>query len=215
MANPNVTRGLIPRKYFDGKTWNGAANVYFVGSGDTNNLFIGDPIALASAGGTTNTTSSSPDGTPVATIATAAGTNKIVGSMVGIVSAGTPIIPVTRDLNIFRVSAVATYILVADDPELLFEVVDDASTQTTFGTHWAGKNASLVSGSGSTITGYSGWQLAGSTVASGSNLQLKIMRALDVADNTIAGAAVGATNGNQRWLVKINIHQYADSTNGV
>lgn len=207
MANANAPRGLVPYGTFAGGYWTGAANMYYVGSGDSNNIFVGDPVALASG-------STSVDGTPVATIATAAGTNKLLGAMVGIVSGGSPIIAVTRDLPIYRQASVATYILVSDDPGLLYWIQDDGSAQGTYAPiTWAGKNASLVAGSGSTVTGYSGWELAASTVAAGSNLQLKIMRFLNQPDNAF-GTTIN-TNMNAKWLVKINIHQYADSTNGV
>jgi len=39
------------------------------------------------------------------------------------------------------------------------------------------------------------------------------MRPLDQPDNIIS--SVANANMNAKWLVKINIHQYADSTNGV
>jgi hypothetical protein len=39
------------------------------------------------------------------------------------------------------------------------------------------------------------------------------MRFLNQPDNAFSSAA--NTNNNAKWLVKINIHQYADSTNGV
>lgn len=206
MANANVARGLIPYRKMDGSVWNGSANMYFVGSGDSNNLFLGDPIVLASG-------STSLDGIPVVTLATAASTNKVLGAMVGIVTGGDPIIAVTRDLPIYRQASIPTYILVTDDPFLLYAIQDDASSQATAPIAWANKNASLVSGTGSTVTGYSGWQLNASTVASGSNLQLKILRPLIQADNTVGLTA----NANMRgkWLVKLNIHSLADSVNGV
>lgn len=206
-TNANIARGLIPYRMMDGSLWNGAANMYSLPSTLNQALFIGDPIVFAAGAG------NDANGIPTVTIATAAGTNKILGSFVGIVNGGNPQITVTRDLSISHLASTAQYILVADDPRLLFMIQDDASAQATASNQWANKNASLVAGSGSTITGYSGWQLASSTVAAASNLQLKIIRPLDQADNAVS--TVANTNQNAKWLVKINIHSLADSTNGV
>lgn len=212
MPNVNVARGLMPYRHYDGSVWNGSANMYGVPANYATALFLGDPVAAVSGANNDG------NGVPIVQLATAAGTNKILGTMVGIVSGGAGaggnyLTPVTRDLPIYHPASTLQYILVADDPTLLFWIQDDASAQATAPNQWAGKNASLVSGAGSTITGYSGWQLAASTVAAGSNLQLKIMRPLDQPDNIIS--TVANTNMNAKWLVKLNIHQYADSTNGV
>lgn len=206
-TNANIARGLIPYRMMDGSLWNGAANMYSLPASLNQALFVGDPIVFASGAG------NDANGIPTVTIATAAGTNKILGSFVGIVNGGNPQITVTRDLAISHLASTAQYILVADDPRLLFMIQDDASAQATASSQWANKNASLVAGAGSTITGYSGWQMASSTVASGSNLQVKIIRPLDQADNAVS--TVANTNQNAKWLVKLNIHSLADSTNGV
>ena len=88
---------------------------------------------------------------------------------------------------------------------------DDASSNTTFAPQvWAGKNANFVSGSGNTTTGYSGYQLAASGVATTSTLDLKIIRPLNSADNLI-GVTVN-TNMNAKWLVKLNNYEYANQT---
>jgi len=96
----------------------------------------------------------------------------------------------------------------------LFWIQDDASTQSSFApTVWSGKNANFVSGSGSTTTGFSGYQLQASSVATTNTLDLKIMRALNQSDNAIGGTT--NTNMNAKWLVKINNHQYANQEAGV
>jgi hypothetical protein len=92
-------------------------------------------------------------------------------------------------------------------------IQDDASTQATAPNLWAGKNANLVAGGGgSTVTGYSSYQLAASTVATTNTLDLKIVRPLVQPDNTIGTAA--NTNMNAKWLVKLNKSLWANQTAG-
>ena len=204
MANANVARGLIPYRYTWGGMYNGAANPYYVPSSYGTALFIGDPVDIKSGSNDTN-------GLPSVILATVG--SPVLGVVVGIVDAGQPPIAVTRDLSPWHLASTNQYILVADDPNLLFMVQDDASSQATAPNLWAGKNANLVSGSGSTTTGYSGWQLAASTVATTNTLDLKIVMPLQQADNTIGSAA--NTNMNAKWLVKLNNSRWANQLAGV
>lgn len=207
MANVNVARGLIPYRHWDGSVWNGSANIYFIPSSYATALFIGDPLDVISGSNDAN-------GVPAVQAGTAG--SPLVGVFVGIVSGGTAssyTTAVTRDLPIYHPASTAQYILVADDPTLLFWIQDDASSQARAPNQWAGRNASLVSGSGSTTTGYSGWQLQASSVATTNTLDLKIMRPLDQPDNTIS--SVANTNMNAKWLVKLNNLRTANQVAGV
>jgi len=208
MANANTPRGLVPYAHYDGSLWNGSANIYYVAAGYGTALYVGDPVVTHSA---------SNDANGIPAIQLGASGSPIVGSVVGIVDGGpfaAPTITVTRDLPVYHPASTAQYLLVADDPTLLFWVQDDASTQNTYAPQlWAGKNANLVSGSGSTYSGFSGWQLQASSVATTSTLDLKIMRPLNSADNAIGTAA--NTNMNAKWLVKLNNYQYAWQESGV
>lgn len=197
MANANAPRGLIPYRRYDGSLWNGSANIYYVPSDYATALYIGQPLIATGA--------SDANGIPVVQTATAGATNYMIGSMVGIVNGGDPVVAVTRDLPIYHPASTGQYILVADDPNLLFWVQEDSVggsiAMATAGT----KNADLIAGSGSTATGYSGWQLDSSTIGTGATLQVRIMRGLQEADNVMASA-------NAKWLVKINLHSILNTT---
>jgi len=205
MANANVPRGLMPYRHFDGSMWNGSANVYYVPASYATALYIGDPVDIIS---------SSNDANGVPAVKQATSGSPVVGIMVGIVDAGEPIITVTRDLPIYRPASVAQYILVADDPLLQFMVQDDASAQGTYTPNlWSQKNANYSLGTGSTITGYSGAQLVASSVATTNTLDLKILRPLQQADNTISNVLNGSPNA--KWLVKLNNYRFTNQTAGV
>jgi len=199
MSNANAARGLIPYRRYDGSPWNGSANIYYVPSTYGTALYIGDPLVATGA--------SDANGVPVVQIATAGSSAFTIGPMVGIVTGGDPAIPVTRDQSIYHPASTSQYILVADDPNLLFWIQED-SVGGSIATATAGtKNADLVSGTGSTVTGYSGWMLDSSTIQTTSTLQLRIMRALVQADNVI-----GTSDSYAKWLVKINSHSVLRTT---
>ncbi len=193
MANANVARGLVPYRRTTGEPYNGAANIYYVPAAVASNIFIGDPVTWL-------TNAADANGIPSVTLATAGTSNNILGSMVGIVSGGEPIVPVTRDLTIYHPASTAAYILVSDDPDLLYSVQENGSMVQGA----PGRNANLVSGAGSTITGISGWMLNSSTLAITNTLQMKIIRMLEQADN-----AVGT---NAKWLCRINLNALTSTT---
>ncbi len=207
MANANVARGLIPYRHYDGSVWNGSLNMYFVPSGYATALYIGDPVDIVSGSNDAN-------GIPAVLLGTVG--SPIIGAVAGIVNGGpfqAAPITVTRDLPIYHPASTAQYILVSDDPTLLYWVQDDASTQARAPNLWAGRNANLVSGTGSTTTGYSGWQLAASTVATTNTLDVKIIRPLIEIDNVVSSTA--NTGMNAKWLVKLNNYRYANQIAGI
>ncbi len=67
------------------------------------------------------------------------------------------------------------------------------------------KNIDLIAGSGSTVTGYSGWMADSNTIQTTNTLQLRIMQALVEEDNT-PGTSYA------KWLVKINLHSLNNLT---
>lgn len=195
MANASFPTGLWPVKDTSGRVWTGAANLYFVASSLATGVFIGDPLIP--------TGTSDANGVPGVTLATAGSSNFTIGPMVGISNGGDPIVPITRDMPIYRPASVGQYILVADDPNLMFKVQED-SVGGAASVNASMNNANLVAGAGSTVTGYSGWQMQSSSVATTNTLQLRVLQLLREADNAPGVAA--------KWLVKINLHSLTNLT---
>ena len=206
MPNANVARGLIPYATIWGQKYNGSFNTYFVPASYGTALYVGDPVDIISSSNDAN-------GIPAVKLATVG--SPYLGVVVGIINGGDMgnMNTVTRDLPVYHPASTAQYLAIADDPNLLFAVQDDASSQATAPNLWAGKNANLVAGSGSTVTGYSGWQMAASTVATTNTLDVKIIRPLQQADNAIGTAA--NTNMNAKWLVKLNNSRFANLIAGI
>lgn len=197
MANPNAPRGLIPVRHLNGNPYNGAYNIYSVPASYGTALYVGLPLIATGA--------SDANGVPVVQIATAGATNYTIGPMIGIVDGGEPIVGVTRDMPLYHPASTNQYILVADDPDLVFEIQEDSVggsiAMATAGT----KNADMIAGAGSTVTGYSGWMLDSSTIGTGSTLQLRILRGVERPDNTMAASYA-------KWLVRINLHSLRNAT---
>lgn len=201
MANRNAPFGLSPFGYLNGSQWNGQARMYCIPSTDSTNAYaIGDPVVLAGSADT--------KGIPTVTLATAGYGNAITGVIVGaggIVYGGpganptnlnTTVVPATKAQNY--------YVLVADDPNILFVAQEDSVGNNLAATD-VGSNIDLVAGANS---GYlSGWMIDSSTANTGSTRQVQLMQFLQTPDNAIG------TYG--RWVVRINNHSYRSGTTGV
>lgn len=201
MANRNAPFGLSPLGYLNGSPWNGQAQMYCIPSSDSTNAYaIGDPVVLAG--------SADANGIPTITLATAGYGNAITGVIVGaggLVYGGpganptnlnTTVVPVTKAQNY--------YVLVADDPNILFLAQEDSVGNNLAATD-VGSNIDLVSGSNSGFL--SGWMIDSSTANTGATRQLQLVRLHQVKDNAIGQYA--------RWVVRINNHSYSAGLAGV
>lgn len=183
MANSNAATGLTPRRYRNGSPWMGACRTYYVPATDATAIGIGDPVIIAGDGDAS--------GYPTATLATAA-SGRITGVCVGLRPGGNSTLIPPR----LRAASVAEYILVADDPDLLFEIQEDSVGGALAATN-IGQNCSLIAAAASTTTGQSGWMLDSSTAATTNTLQVRIVELQHRADNVIGT--------NAKWLVAINL----------
>lgn len=180
MANSNAPQGLTPRRYRNGAPWNGVLRTYFRPATDANALFAGDPVLLAGTG----------DSAGVPGVIRAGVTGQITGVVVGFrpVTGANMLIPPR-----FLAASTAGYVLVADDPALLFEIQESGTGAPAD----IGLNANLVAGAGNQNTGISGYQLDSTTKAVTNTLQLRIVAVEQRADN-VPGV-------NNKLLVAINL----------
>lgn len=197
MANANIARGLVAVRYRSGAPYNGAGNIYYVPSTYATSLFIGDPVI-------TVTDASDANGIPTVQRATAAGGAYVSGVIGGIIAGGDPPIPTLAQNPQYHVASTAGYVFVVDDPEILYEIQEDSvGGVMTIGA--AGRNADLIAGNGSTVTGWSGWMLDSSTQQTTNTLQLRIEQPVARVDND-------PTLDYAKWLVSINLHSRRNLT---
>ncbi|MBB2177291.1 hypothetical protein [Gluconacetobacter johannae] len=195
--NSNIASGLRPLSYMSGAPYSGGVQVYYVPAGNPTPLFIGDPLVALDGVADAN-------GVPGVGIATAGGSGVITGVMQGVANnAGELVLPVVQNQAPYLPAGQAAYVYVADDPNLVFAVQED-SVGGALAAGAVSKNADLVAGAGSTVNGFSGWQLQSASVGTTATLQVRILRAYQSIDN-----AVGA---NAKWLVRINLHSITSPT---
>lgn len=204
MANVNTPSGLSPVSYANGNTWNNQARMYCIFSTDTNAYAIGDPVASDATNG------ADANGVAAVTLATAGTGNALRGVIVGMGGTvfggpgGDPANPFASTV-IPATKTQKYYVMVCDDPDVLFEI-QEVNSGTAIIMTGVGLNQNLLSGTNNGFV--SGWTLNNSSIpAAGSTIQMKIMQLVQRRDN-VPGLA-------QRWLVKINNHELAAGTTGV
>ena len=194
MANANRPSGLAPVGYLNGAPWTGGGRVYCIpDSDDTNAFAIGDPVMLAG--------SADDNGIPTITLATAGTGNLVLGAIVsgaGALSYGSAYgVPQDSPIVIPAVKSRNYYVLVADDPNTIFEIQEDSVGGAIAVTNIA-LNHNLASG---TNNGYvSGWMLDSSGAATTATLQMKILQLAPRQDNAVGTYA--------KWWTIINNHAY-------
>lgn len=195
MSNALSAFGLAPVQHISGAPWNGQTRKCWIESGHSGALYIGDPVVLTGSADPTTAAY------PTIGIATTGASNPIFGVIV----AFDPL-PTNLEKNYWATTDTpgrACY--VCCDPTVLYEIQGNADAAIAYTD--VGGCANIVSGTPSTVTGLSGWVLDQSSITTTSNLQVRIMGAVDRADNDISSVYA-------RWLVLININQlFTPATN--
>lgn len=203
MANANRPMGLWPVKHLTGAPFNGQGNLYQIAAADTNAYAIGDPVVSSGSG----------DANGVPGITLAAATGNIRGVILGLgKSTGNAIAfeaglfnPDNLNQTIRPSGAQASdwYALVADSPDLIFEV-QEVGTGTALAAVDIGLNTNLLVGANNGFQ--SGWLLDNATKGTTSTLQVRILGLNRSQDNAFGAYA--------KWLVKINSHELSAGTAG-
>lgn len=190
MANANATIGLRPISD-NGTPWSGQGRLVYFPTSQAGNIFLGDPIVPL--GG------SDAFGVPAVGIATAGATNVVLGGFIGISNGPSGSgFTVTRDLPVYRQASIANYGFICDDPNQLYAIQEDSVGGAIAAGTGGFANGNLVAGAGSTVTGFSGWQLQSSSVtAPAATAQLKLLGLLRGPDNALGNFA--------DWVVRLNL----------
>ena len=172
MSSVSRINGFRPVKTNTGP-FTGQGNVYFVPASDSSVIMVGDAVKLLGD-------ARAATGVPTVTRITA-GTDIPVGIVIGILFSGmgdAQNIPPVNDLNtpIYRRTLTDRYLLVADDPNLVYEVqYEGTSVAAATITANVGLNGNFLTTAGSTVSGSSGMQLATAGLAATATLPLKIV----------------------------------------
>lgn len=192
MANTDNAFGFKPVQHRNGAPYNGAFRLYSTVTTDATAIYIGDPVILSG-------TSSTINGKIYSDVDQAATGDVITGVVIGVQ-------PVTQDSTRYRAASTARLLMVADDPDLLFEI-QEVSGGTALTANDAGLNANFVVAAGSTVTGLSGVELNNATEQTTNTLDVHIVGPVQRDDNAIGEHC--------KWLVTINRHQFANQVAGI
>jgi hypothetical protein len=104
--------GLKPVRHKNGSPYNGECNMYFIPSTDASAIGIGEAMKRVAAMDTPG---------EVSVVAQAAAGDALIGAVVGIVPNAS-----IADDKVYRPASVGCYVMIADDPDLIFQVQEDA-----------------------------------------------------------------------------------------
>lgn len=173
MANVTNGGGFKPVRHLNGMPWNGKARMYY--TSDANALFMGDAVKST---GTADATGKYAD----VTQATAGAA--VRGVVVGF--SDQPYISAdTTNLNRkYKLATDDLYVLVVDDPDVIFEVEEDNASNDLAITE-VGLSTNIVVGSGSTASGKSAMKLDSSDTATDTAGNCKLLNVSNKEDNAL------------------------------
>lgn len=204
MANLIAPRGFVPSRYLDGSAWNGAANMYVVLQAEPNQINPGDTVKSAANGDA--------NGIPAVTKITN-GTDTARGVVIGCLVANPnnpSLVGTNLDLTIQNIPATKAknyYVLVVDDPSVLYQLQDDGITTANLVATSCNKNASYTVTNPTAPQQNSATVLLSSSIATTAGLPLKIMGLAQIPNNSFGA--------NATWLVKLNQAELQGNTAGV
>lgn len=203
MANQSRINGFKPVKHLTGAPYNGQSTLYEVSSSDSNPVFVGDLVKLS--------TNASTSGVPCVQSVVAASSQitagPILGAVVGVLNAKMDPLDglmtggsIALDTPQYRVASTKQFVLVADDPGLIYEAEADAAvTLANIGFN-VGVGASAHTNP--LITGASPMYVYSTTTPDATSTRpLQIVGQVKRADNETAAAF-------NKVLVRINVHTY-------
>jgi len=194
MSTVSRINGFRPVKTGSGP-YTGQANLYFVPASDSTVIMIGDAVKLLGD-------ARAATGVPTVT-RLSAGTDIPLGVVVGILFTGVgdaANVPPVTDLNTptYRRASTDRYLLVADDPALIYEVqLAGAGPVAATVTASVGLNGVFTVTAGNTASGSSGMQLDSASQATTATLPLKIVGIPNRPDNIPGDAFIS-------YYVKLN-----------
>ena len=171
MANTDGPFGLRPGRLLDGSPYNGATNPYKATAAYNTTIYRGDPVKMQTTG----------------YVALAAAGDTILGVAMGFRyrdASGSMQFPKYWPASTATFQSEDWEILVADDPDIIFEAQNDSDSVTP-SQALVGANADFISThTGSTVTGFSKVEIDTSTATS-ATANLRLLRFVHRVDNEV------------------------------
>lgn len=205
MANFIQPRGFVPARYMNGAAWSGGANMYYIPAADTNQYNPGDVVLTAAVGADAN-------GIPAVTKNTT-GTGVVRGVVIGCLTANPnnpSLVGTNLDLTVQNIPATKTkayYVLVVDDPKVIFQIQDDGITTANLVPASVGLNASFTVTNPTAPAQNSATVLLSSSFAVTAGLTVKLFGLSQIPNNSFGA--------NATWDVIFNQHEFQGNTAGI
>lgn len=206
MANINAPSGFIPVSR-DGAPWSGTAKLFDVDAAYASNIGIGSLVVQVADGNIE--------------LATAGATNKILGSVVGVIpytlgDFGISGSHSNLDLQkIYSPASIAGKILVAVADENTYFVGQEDADTSYLGVADRGMRVNFIGTSVSTTTGRSSSELDSSSKGANATYQFQLVDKVNAPDNAYSTGVSGTAVSNTDWIVKVNLPQHSASTAGI
>lgn len=198
MANANRPSGFSPVKYLNGAAYNGQGRCYSIAASYGTALYVGDPVI----------SSGTADANGIPGIAIGGTTGALRGVILALGrTPGALVNPANLEL-IYRPASdpAVWYALVADDPNIIFEVQEE-SNGTQLAAVDVGLNTISKSGTGNGFL--SGWMIPSATGATPGTTATLQLRLLGLSQYPAGTNAFGAY---AKWQVQINVHELGHGT---
>lgn len=205
MANFKQPRGFVPSRYLNGAAWSGGANMYHIPAADTNQYNPGDVVLSAATGADANGIAD--------VIKNTSGTGVIRGVVIGclVASPNLPsLVGTNLNLTVQNIPATKTqdyYVLVVDDPKVVFQIQDDGITTGNLVAASVGLNSSFTVTNPTAPSQNSATVLLSSSFLGTAALTVKLLGLTQIPNN-----AFGA---NATWDVIFNQHEFQGNTTGI
>ena len=208
MANISKIAGFKPVKHKNGSAYNGQASLYAVSSSNGTAVFVGDVVKLATGANGQGVqfvvpATAGTAGTGAAAVGVVVGIiNPKLDPVTGLMTTGT----ISLDTPQYLAASTAGYVLVADAPDIVFEVeATSGASAYSFAVADVGKNANIYAGAGSTTTGTSQHSLDCGDKGTAATLPFKILGVMPKIGNE-------PTGNYTKVLVELNNHQLGGGT---
>lgn len=195
MANRDAAFGLRPVRHLNGSPWNGQTRKYLIEDDYNTALFIGDPVVMEGALGADDARGIY----PTIIIATAATTNPCHGVIVSFDFVGATGL---AENTVYNPAYTSRYANVCVDPDVIFIMQDNAGATLTVDA--IGANADYASGTGSTSTGLSAWELDAGSISQTAADNLLIVGVWPEEGNALGNWCI--------WEVLISCHGFTDQS---
>lgn len=192
----SVLPGFRPVKHLNGSPYNGQVNRYMLSASDSQVTNVGDLVVLSDNDALVDTAGFGVY--PAVERAASATSSAVVGAIVGF-----EVDYANLNTSGYRAASTRRIALVADSPDLIFEVPQDG-TGGVVAAASVGLNCSLVIGSGSSTAPYaSAMMIDSSEVATTATDPVQIMGVVASPDSDVT-----STTRPAALLVRINTHAF-------